>query len=412
MAVEVSLEARTACPQCLAVFRGGFLRCPRDGEPLHALQADPLIGTVLAERYQIEALIGEGGLGRVYRARHVRMSRQYAIKVPFGELAYDTKVRARFANEAEAASRLRHPNVVGVVDVGESEQGLLYLAMDLVDGIALAEELEQRGAMPAERVRRIARQIALGLEHAHERALIHRDLKPENIILERDADGLDEVRIVDFGIAILQDARGDKLTTEGIVLGTPHYMAPEQAINGAMDHRVDIFALGLITYEMLAGVLPFDGSPVEVARQNLSAEPPPIATRVPGLVFDPLLEALAFRMLQKRPADRPQHLREVISMLDLIEVDPARARGLLAAVGAIAAEVPVATAPPLAATGASTRAPPTLPAIAEVVARLHDRPATTERTGRATGAPAHHGGDRRGRPAVRADRDLAGDPRR
>jgi serine/threonine-protein kinase len=370
VAVEVSVEQRSACPQCKAVFRGGFLRCPRDGSPLHELVQDPLIDTVLADRYQIESLIGEGGIGRVYRARHVRMSRRYAIKIPFGELAYDIKVRQRFANEAEAASRLRHPNVIGVVDVGETSSGLLYLAMDLAEGISLAEEIERTGPFPPERARRIALQIALGLEHAHERALVHRDLKPENVILEHDADGLDAVRIVDFGIAILRDAQGERvsgrLTTEGIVLGTPHYMAPEQAINGEIDHRVDVFALGLILYEMLAGVLPFSGSPVDVARQNLSAEPPRISQRIPGLKPDPLLEALAFRMMQKRPADRPQFLREVVSLLELIGQDPSRAATMLGAV----APAPSVPSPSV----------PAMPAVAEKRVTVERDPLTTERT--------------------------------
>ncbi len=360
MSVEVALDPRTACPQCKAVFRGGFPRCPRDGSPLHALTRDPLVDTVLADRYHVESLIGEGGLGRVYRARHVRMSRRYALKVPFGDLAYDAKVRTRFANEAEATSRLRHPNVIGVVDVGETPEGLLYMAMDLAEGTSLAAVIDRDGPMPADRVRRIALQLARGLEHAHERGLVHRDLKPENIILEPAEDG-EAVRIVDFGIAILRDASGsptNKLTTEGIVLGTPHYMAPEQAIAGDIDHRVDIFALGLILYEMLAGTLPFTGTPVEVARQNLSAEPPRIAARVPGLVVDPALEAIAFRMLAKQPAARPQHLREVIGLLEASAREPERVLAMLGAVTVGAGEA--APAP-----GVARTAPEAAPVVAD-----------------------------------------------
>ncbi|MCB9561451.1 MAG: serine/threonine protein kinase [Kofleriaceae bacterium] len=342
MTAEAPHDARSWCPTCHAVFRGSFARCPRDGAVLDTGDDDPLVGTILAERYQIESLIGEGGVGRVYKARHLRMSRQYAIKVPFGELGYDAKVRARFANEAEATSRLRHPNVVGVVDVGETPQGLLYMAMDLAEGASLADLIERDGPMDAARVLHLIRQVARGLEHAHERGLVHRDLKPENVIVEPDADGTELARIVDFGIALFREEHGTsrgKLTTEGIVLGTPYYMAPEQAVDGEIDHRVDIFALGLMTYELLAGTLPFTGSPIDVARQNLGAQPPRIAERVPGLAVDPLLEALAFRMLEKRPADRPQHLREVIGLLDAIERDPTRARAFLVAAGSpIAAE--------------------------------------------------------------------------
>jgi len=319
-------DPRSSCPTCKAVFRGGFLRCPRDGSLLSTTDADPLVGTVLADRYQIEALLGEGGIGRVYRARHARMSRRYAVKVPFGELNYDAKVRARFANEAEAASRLSHPNVVGVIDVGETPEGLIYLTMDLVEGESLATTIAREGALPADRVRRIFAQITEGLRHAHERGLVHRDLKPENIILEQDAEGADRPRIVDFGIAILKGDSGGRLTTEGIVLGTPHYMAPEQATDQGIDHRTDLFSLGLILYEMLSGVLPHDGSPLDVARKNLSVDAPPITERVRGLQVDRLMEGLAFRLIEKRPDARPQTATEVLRLLDLIRTDRKTAR--------------------------------------------------------------------------------------
>jgi serine/threonine-protein kinase len=393
---DVASHGRASCPTCRAVFRGGFLRCPHDGALLSSADVDPLVGTVLAERYQIESVIGEGGIGRVYRARHVRMSRRYAIKVPFGELAYDQKVRARFLQEAEATSRLQHPNVIGVVDVGETEAGLLYMAMDLAEGVSLAEVI-QDGPMTPLRTLRIVEQIADGLGHAHERGLVHRDLKPENIILEPDGIGGDRARIVDFGIAILRDADGNsgRLTTEGIVLGTPHYMSPEQACNLEIDHRTDLFALGLILYEMLAGVLPFDGSPVEVARKNLGADPPRITARVPGLVVDRHLQALAFWLMEKKPEARPQRAAEVVEVLRLIETDPHAASARLhigeleeveelgvAPKGAIRprAPLPPRIGPPVRTTpapGVPITAPP-----AEAQVELHDElPLATERTG-------------------------------
>ena len=360
---------RASCPTCHAVFRGGFQRCPQDGAELAHDGIDPLVGTVLAERYQIESVIGEGGIGRVYRARHVRMSRRYAIKVPFGELAYDTKVRARFLQEAEATSRLQHPNVIGVVDVGETAAGLLYMAMDLAEGTSLAEVIHQQGPLAPSRVLRIAEQMAEGLGHAHERGLVHRDLKPENVILEREGTPDERVRIVDFGIAILRDADGNsgRLTTEGIVLGTPHYMSPEQACNLEIDNRTDLFALGLIIYEMLAGVLPFDGTPVEVARKNLGAQPPRITQRVAGLVPDPHLQALAFWLMEKRPEARPQRAVEVVEVLRLIARDPAGAAARLR-MGEVD-EVEMGLAPVIAdlpAPRAATARPPTVPAVPRV----------------------------------------------
>ncbi len=289
------------------MFRGGFQRCPNDGARLDPGDQDPLIGTVLAERYQIDDLIGEGGIGRVYRARHTRMSRRFAIKVPFGELGYDRKQRARFANEAEAASRLSHPNVIGIVDVGETQDGLFYMAMDLAEGKSLGDVVAG-GPVPTPRALAILIQFADGLAHAHERGLVHRDLKPENVVLVDDGVGGEQVRIVDFGLAIVDASDGPRqhrLTTDGVVLGTPHYMAPEQATDEPLDFRTDLFAVGLILFEMLAGQHPFDGTPLEVARQNLSRELPPILTRS-GVLVDPLLEALVTWLTQKKPGKRPQ----------------------------------------------------------------------------------------------------------
>jgi serine/threonine-protein kinase len=309
----------SVCPTCKAVFRTAFRACPRDGELLVDMTNDPLIGTSLVDRYLIEGLIGGGGLGRVYRARHTRMSRRYAIKVPFGEVAYDPKVRVRFANEAEAASRLAHPNVIGVVDFGETPEGLLYMAMDYAEGQTLAELIAQNGPLAREWVVRFTRQIAEGLAHAHDRGLIHRDLKPDNVIIERDGD---RPRIVDFGLAIFREQEGGaRLTTQGTVLGTPHYMAPEQATGQALDGRTDLFALGLIMYEMLCGKLPFEGSPVQVARANLSAPMPLISERVPGLDVDASLEAVCRTLVEKRPEDRPPSAHALIEMLDRLAMD-------------------------------------------------------------------------------------------
>jgi serine/threonine-protein kinase len=347
------------------VFRGGFQRCPNDGARLASGGDDPLVGTILAERYQIDAVIGDGGIGRVYRARHVRMSRQFAIKVPFGELGYDRKARARFANEAEAASRLSHPNVIGVVDVGETSEGLFYMAMDLAEGENLGDALAG-GPLPEARVLAILAQLSDGLAHAHERGLVHRDLKPDNVTLTAGPDGAEQIRIVDFGLAIVDaEATRDRLTTEGVVLGTPHYMAPEQATDEALDFRTDLFAVGLIAYELLAGVHPFDGAPVDVARQNLSRELPPIVERA-GVHVDPLLEALVRWLTEKEPSRRPPQTALVGRVARaLLGGDRATARAILPAAlivgdeaGAIVEvtqDVPAMTPPPR---GASAPRPP------------------------------------------------------
>jgi serine/threonine-protein kinase len=294
---------------------------------------DKLIGETLANRYQIEIKLGEGAMGTVYRAKHVKVGRAFAVKVLHPRLLEDHKVAQRFEREAELAGRLRHPNVIGVVDVGETTTGLRYMVMDFAEGDDLASMLDQ-APMPAERIIHLTRQLLEGLYHAHEQGLIHRDFKPENVIIETDMHGAEVPRIVDFGIAILREG-GDspngqgRLTTNGLVLGTPHYMAPEQAVADPIDHRIDLFALGIVVYEMLSGKLPFDGTGAEVARANLLLDPPTIAQRVPYLEVDPLLEAFSRRLMAKKRDHRPATAKAARELLDLIDRDrPAAAAAL------------------------------------------------------------------------------------
>jgi serine/threonine-protein kinase len=344
---------QSACPTCKAVFRGSFRRCPNDGALLIAGAADPLVGEYLAGRYLIEAIIGDGGLARVYRARHARMSRRFAIKVPFGEIGYDRKARARLANEAEAASRLDHPNVIGVVDVGETTEGLFFLAMDLADGPSLAHLLARGPIAPAEAFGLFA-QLTAGLAHAHERGLVHRDLKPDNVIVSTGADGAPLVQVIDFGLALLDDdGPRVRLTTEGLVVGTPFYMAPEQATDEVLDARTDLFALGIMLFELLAGVLPFDGGPTEVARQNVAAPLPSIRARA-GREVEPVAEALVVWLTRKRAAERPSRTADVLAIATRLAAgDVAGARALLPP-----AFRPVGLAPVDAAPLAPIPAPP------------------------------------------------------
>ncbi|HEX2688099.1 MAG TPA: protein kinase [Kofleriaceae bacterium] len=289
-----------------------------------SLPSDRLIGQVLANRYQILHRLGEGAMGVVYKARHVKVGRSFAVKVLHARLLQDPKIVLRFDREAELAGRLRHANVVGVVDVGEID-GMRYMVMDFAEGPDLARLLAE-APMPAERIIRLVRQMLEGLYHAHEQGLIHRDFKPENVIVERDSHDAEMPRIVDFGIAILRDGGETidgqgRLTTNGLVLGTPHYMAPEQAVADPIDHRIDLFALGIVVYEMLSGRLPFDGSGAEVARANLMIDPPAIQERVPYLEVDPLLEAFARRLMAKQRSARPATAKAARELLDLIDRD-------------------------------------------------------------------------------------------
>ncbi len=293
---------------------------------------DPLIGRVLGSRYRVEALLGKGAMGAVYRARHVKVGRPFAVKVLHERLLVDPKLRKRFEREAELAGKLHHINVIGVVDVGETEDGIHFMVMEFAEGQTLGSLVQ--GPMHPKRVITLAQQLCDGLQHAHEHGLIHRDFKPENVIVEKDRFGNERPRIVDFGIAILRDdaddpENKDRLTTAGLVLGTPHYMAPEHAMGAGIDHRIDLFALGVILYELLTGWLPFDGDGVDVARANLIAPTPPMGVRVPGIIVDPLLEAFTGLLMQKQPADRPESAKAARHLLDLIERDRPMAARIL-----------------------------------------------------------------------------------
>jgi serine/threonine-protein kinase len=273
---------------------------------------------VLDKRYIIEECIGEGGMGRVYRAKHTRMSRHYAIKILFGDHAGDTRMRSRFAREAEAVSRLSHVNVISVLDFGETEEGLLYLVMDLAAGESLAELVHREAPLNAARAIEILARLAKGLSHAHGHGLVHRDFKCENVIMVTE-EGLEVPKIVDFGICmIVEDAPASTmLTSNGMIMGTPAVMAPEQASGDKVDHRTDLFSLGIVGYQMLSGCLPFEGTPLEMARKNLYEAIPPIAERS-GINVDPGLEAVIHRLTAKNPDERFQNAQEALEALQAL----------------------------------------------------------------------------------------------
>lgn len=280
---------------------------------------DKLIGEILANRYQIEARLGEGAMGAVYRARHVKVGRPFAVKVLHARLVIDDKVLQRFEREAELAGRLHHPNVIGVVDVGETADGLRYMVMDFAEGPDLSALLSE-APMPPARIIRLVRQLLEGLYHAHEAGLIHRDFKPENVIVEKDTHGDEVPRIVDFGIAILREG-GDsssatgRLTTNGLVLGTPHYMAPEQINNFSKATALsDLYAVGAMAFELLTGRVPFDHEDLMSLLMMHVREPaPPVRSRAPHV--PPALDALVASLLAKDPAARPQGCDEVARRL-------------------------------------------------------------------------------------------------
>nr|HEX4316950.1 serine/threonine-protein kinase [Kofleriaceae bacterium] len=280
---------------------------------------------MLAERYLVEEQLGRGATGTVYRARHVKVGRPFAVKVLHAALAGDPTTLRRFEREAELAGRLRHANVIPVVDVGDLPDGGRFMVMELAHGVGLGELIASEAPLAPARALALIDQLLAGLEHAHERGVLHRDLKPDNVIVE-NREGVELARIVDFGIAIARDeaqapASAHRLTTGGIVLGTPHYMSPEHALGNAMDHRIDLFAIGVIAYEMLSGAMPFDGSGVDVARANLSQPVPKMCVRRPGLEIDPRLEAFVVNMMAKRADHRPATATAARELLHAIARD-------------------------------------------------------------------------------------------
>ena len=291
-------------------------------------EANDLVGQVVEERYRIETVLGAGAMGAVYRARHVRVGREVAIKVLHDHLIQDPDMVARFEREAAIAARLDHKNVISVIDVGETPAKQKLMVLELARGESLAAIIA-RGALAHGRVLNLVSQILDGLDHAHRAGLVHRDLKPENIMVERDEHGIEVPKIVDFGIAVLRDGDTRRLTGAGIVLGTPQYMAPEHAQGKQVDSRADLFALGVITYEMLAGRLPFDGSGVDAAISNMTCDPPTIAERAPGIAIDPLLEAFARRLMARRRGDRFHSAAAASDVLQLIATHREAARDIL-----------------------------------------------------------------------------------
>jgi serine/threonine protein kinase len=273
------------CPTCGTEYGADTRFCPRDGSVLRPLAGDggELVGSVVDGRYYLIEKVGQGGMGEVYRGEHVRTRRQCAVKIINRSLARDAEALNRFIREATNAGRISHPHVAAVYDFGETEDGLLYLAMDYVDGEPLSKLLEREGALPPARAVEIARQVADAVAAAHELGIIHRDLKPSNIMVARNRSGGDLVQVVDFGIARTVGDEQQRLTRTGLVIGTPEFMSPEQLIGDPVDGRSDIYSLGCILYQMLTGEHAFGGSTASVITRRLTEAPPRPRDRNPAI---------------------------------------------------------------------------------------------------------------------------------
>jgi len=270
-----------------------------------------LVGRVLADRYRVESLLGSGGMGSVYRAEHVLMKKAVALKVLHREMTYHPEVVARFEREAIAAARIDHPNVAAAMDCGRLEDGSFYIVLEYVDGKSLRTLIEE-GPLDVDRALGIAAQIADALAAAHAAGIVHRDLKPDNVMLVSQAGAADFAKVLDFGIAKVDGSDGAPepqraLTRIGAIMGTAGYMAPEQALGQTVDARADLYAFGVLLYEMISGKQPYVADEAaQILAKQLTEHPPPLPERTP-----PELSSLIDRLLEKSPDDRIQTAREL-----------------------------------------------------------------------------------------------------
>jgi eukaryotic-like serine/threonine-protein kinase len=296
------------CTACGSEYGDEVLFCNRDGTPLRpsgGATAD-LVGQVIADRYHIQKKLGEGGMGQVYLAEHVKMGRRCAIKIMSPAMMKDPDAISRFNREAANASRIGHPNVCAIYDFGETPEGLIYLAMEFIEGQSLNAILDEAGTLPLARAASIITQCADALQVAHDLEIVHRDLKPDNIMVITSR-GRDTVKVVDFGIAkAVGDAGGSqKVTKTGFVVGTPEYMSPEQLAGDPVDGRSDLYSLALVFYRMLTGGSPFPAdSQQETMIKRLTDDPLPLASARPDVRFPPQLQRVMDRALARTPQDR------------------------------------------------------------------------------------------------------------
>jgi serine/threonine protein kinase len=291
------------------------------GDPKDAMASggeDSLFGRMIADRYLVEARLGRGGMGALYRAHDTTLDRRVAVKVLNPALVAEPTVAQRFDREALAISRLDHPNVVRVFDAGAMPDGGKFIVMQLLEGRELREVIAEGPLTPARAVD-FAVQVLRALEHAHRRGLVHRDLKPENVFIVVDDDGREIVKLVDFGIVKLLSGDDQKLTRAGLVFGTPRYMSPEQVAGGKIDERTDLYAVGVVLFEMLTGAPPFDADQAGMLmRMHVLSDVPPLPESVPSDV-----RAVVLRLLEKTPTDRFASAREVLDALAAASLVPA-----------------------------------------------------------------------------------------
>lgn len=347
------MSALKICPQCGTEYELDQRFCPKDGSTLKMQDATgDLVGSIIADRYHVLRKLGEGGMGTVYLAEHVKMGRKSALKVMNPAMLNNADAISRFNREAANASKISHPNVAAVYDFGETDDGLTYLAMEFVEGPPLTKVIDDQGALPPNRAAEIARQVAEALTVAHDMGIVHRDLKPDNIMLTKNRDGSDCAKVVDFGIAKVADNESQKVTKTGLVVGTPEYMSPEQLAGDKLDGRSDTYSLGLVAFNMLTGKLPFPGETLQESMiMRLTDRPRQLVEMKDDVPWTPQVQAVLDRALERDSAARYQTAAEFGRAL----FDAIRAMRDSSATKAFTSVMPPASA----AGGSSPSIPPT-----------------------------------------------------
>jgi len=306
------------CPTCKETFPNGAF-CAKDGTALVEHEQTSLVGQVLADRYRIARLLGEGGMGQVYEAQHLNINKRFAIKMLKPEVIGSAQSLQRFRQEAWAASSIGHENIVEIDDFATLPSGQVYLAMEFLDGQSLAERIRDGAPLTQQDAVAVMLAVGAGLAAAHDKGIVHRDMKPENVFLARKS-GRVVAKILDFGIAKMTG--GDEpsnLTRTGAIFGTPLYMSPEQAKGKPADARADVYAVGVILYELLTGSVPFGGeSSVEILSQHIGAAPVRPTEVAPDRTIAPALEALVLRALEKEPDARFASMHDFVRELEAV----------------------------------------------------------------------------------------------